>query len=93
MTKQYPYTPGPWAVDTAKASAWIVTCPQRGFEDVPEVRGKVCEVGYRPNAYLIAAAPQMLEALQAVAAAESRAQQLDARSMVRAAIAAAEYRA
>lgn len=57
------------------------------------MRGKVCEVGYRPNAYLIAAAPQMLEALQAVAASESRAQQLDARSMVRAAITAAEDRA
>jgi len=57
------HTPGPWALDAEAKHPWIVTCPVEGF---PELPGKVCEVGYLPNARLIAAAPEMLEALKAM---------------------------
>lgn len=60
------FTPGPWLLDDGNGR-WTVTCPQRGFEDVPDVRGRVCEVAYRPNAALIAAAPEMFDALGAAA--------------------------
>lgn len=57
------HTPGPWALDVEARHPWIVTCPVEGFPDLP---GKVCEVGYQPNARLIAAAPELLAALSAI---------------------------
>lgn len=58
------HTPGPWRVDE-NAGHWTVRCPCRGLEHVREADGNVCEVGYRPNAHLIAAAPDLLDAAKA----------------------------
>ena len=51
----------PWALESEARHPWIVTCAIEGF---PGLAGKVCEVGYLPNARLIAAAPDLLEALK-----------------------------
>jgi len=57
------YTPGPWRV--ARNGPWVVECPTQ----IPDVFGKVCDVGYKPNASLIAAAPDLLEALRTIVSA------------------------
>lgn len=57
------HTPGPWALDAEAKHPWIVTCPVEGF---PELPGKVCEVGYLPNARMIAAAPETYASLRAM---------------------------
>jgi hypothetical protein len=59
-----PYTTGPWRVAPEAFHPWLVECATK----FPGVHGHVCVVGYRPNAYLIAAAPDMLAALRAVVA-------------------------
>ncbi len=56
------HTPGPWSLNEKAAHPWVVECPS----DIPGHPGTVCEVSYRPNARLIAAAPELLEALEFV---------------------------
>lgn len=53
MTK---HTAGPWTL--RGQHPWVVQCPT----NIPEIVGTVCEVGYKPNALLIAAAPDLLAA-------------------------------
>lgn len=58
------HTPGPWTVAADKTHPWQVQCPQLGFPE--DYKGIVCHVGYKPNAHLIAAAPELLSALVAI---------------------------
>ena len=52
------HTPGPWKVDKVKSHPWIVTCTDKNLG----CQNTLVEVGYKPNAYLIASAPELLEA-------------------------------
>lgn len=60
MSEKVKHTPGPWSLKGNHP--WMVECPS----NFPGAKGKVAEVGYLPNARLIAAAPDLLAALQAV---------------------------
>ena len=57
------YTKGPWEVDKAKKHPWIVTCTDKRLG----CQNPLVEVGYKPNAHLIAAAPELLEACKEAA--------------------------
>ena len=66
------HTKGPWFVGKDSAHPWIVQCST----NVPDLPATVCEVGYKPNARLIAVAPELLAELvslvnQIIAAEES----------------------
>ena len=60
------FTPGPWIVD-------FDLCDEEGPLDVPEVNGRIldqdncvaCQASTEANVFLIAAAPEMYEALKA----------------------------
>lgn len=52
------HTQGPWSVKRNQSHPWIVECET----NVPGHKGTVATVGYRLNAHLIAAAPELLEA-------------------------------
>jgi hypothetical protein len=54
------HTPGPWSLNDDASHPWVVECQT----NIPGHLGEVCKVGYLPNARLIAAAPDMLEALR-----------------------------
>lgn len=61
MTNTAQHTPAPWEIEGQHP--WTITCPVAGLEDHPDrPRGSVATVGYLPNARLIAAAPELLEA-------------------------------
>ena len=89
------HTPGPWSLSQNNKHPWAVLCPT----NFPKVMGVVCTVSYRPNALLIAAAPEMLEALEAFVDANRRYREVnpngdrdpvdDAADIARAAIAKA----
>ena len=51
-------TPGPWEVDKVKSHPWVVTCTDKNLG----CQNALVEVGYKPNAHLIASAPEVLEA-------------------------------
>ena len=56
------HTPGPWVFEMHQSSCtWYVQTP-RGYADPT-----ICEVATRANARLIAAAPELLEALEMIA--------------------------
>jgi len=52
------YTKGKWSINKKEAHPWIVECES----NIPEIKGEIAIVGYKPNAQLIAAAPELLEA-------------------------------
>ena len=52
------HTPGPWKVDKVKRHPWVVTCTDKNLG----CQNTLVEVGYKPNARLIASAPELLEA-------------------------------
>lgn len=56
------HTPGPWSLNDTASHPWGVECES----NIPGMPGKVCAVGYLPNARLIAAAPELLEALEGI---------------------------
>ncbi len=57
-----PYSPGPWSVAKGTAHPWRIEAPS----NVPELPCCIVDVSYRPNAHLIAAAPELLEALELI---------------------------
>ena len=54
------HSPGPWSLHGSKAHPWLVEAPS----NVPGMPAPICVVGYKPNAQLIAAAPELLQALK-----------------------------
>lgn len=52
------HTAGPWRVNKTKSHPWVVECKTQ----IPDIWNDVATVGYKPNASLIAAAPDLLEA-------------------------------
>ena len=56
------YSSGPWVVDPDNRHPWVVRAPV--VNAPPEITVPICETGYRPNAYLIAAAPELFETLK-----------------------------
>lgn len=66
MTK---HTLGPWTIRDAKYAKGIVSEMRFVVEcntNIPEVKNTVALVGYKPNARLIASAPELLEACKMV---------------------------
>jgi len=51
------HTPGPWEVDKVKKHPWVVTCTDKNLG----CQNTLVEVGYKPNARLISAAPKLYE--------------------------------
>ena len=51
------HSKGPWTVEASHP--WVVMCES----NIVGVKATICEVGYKPNAHLIAAAPDLLESL------------------------------
>ena len=90
------HTPGPWTV-TADGAGWYIECsPERGHS-VAYIRAEIGEEDpdtsddeKESNARLIAAAPELLEALKLIANAENSALDLAyCKGIARAAIAKA----
>ena len=58
------HSPGPWSLHGSKAHPWLVEAPS----NVPGMPAPICVIGYKPNAQLIAAAPELLAALASLLA-------------------------
>ena len=57
------YTKGPWEIKRDSMLDWHILCKS----NVPGFPGVVARVGYKPNARLIAVAPELLEACKEAA--------------------------
>lgn len=57
MSTSHPITSAPWSLNPKASHPWIVEAPTK----FPGVKAEICKVGYRPNAELIASAPDLLE--------------------------------
>ena len=63
------HTPGPWVVDPAVRQGFTVYAPKEGFiVGTQDEEGRFGAIESKANARLIAAAPDLLEALQDVCA-------------------------
>ena len=84
MTK---HTPGPWRVGKGKYGYQIWQDVKKGFGNhwIANLKCESCPADEVPNAHLIAAAPDLLEALECLLKADHD----DVRAMARAAIAKA----
>lgn len=63
------HTPGPWTVRDAKYIKGVVSEMRFVVEcdtNIPQNKGTVALAGYKPNANLIAAAPDLLEACKSL---------------------------
>lgn len=49
------FSAGPWRVNPDLSHPWVVQCPT----NIRGLLGDVCTVSYRPDAFLIAAAPEL----------------------------------
>ncbi len=65
MQMEAQHSKGPWTVEASHP--WVVMCES----NIVGVKATICEVGYKPNAHLIAAAPALLEALENIVCHES----------------------
>ena len=63
------HTPGPWVVDPAVRQGFTVYAPKEGFiVGTQDEEGRYGAIESEANARLIAAAPELLEALKSVIA-------------------------
>ena len=90
------HTPGPWRVSASKRGGFDIVADNRGTHGGPFVVASRNDIDHRSeeslaNCRLIAAAPEMLEALQAVLASGGEDWETGA-CVIRAAIAKAEGR-
>ncbi|MDD5565215.1 MAG: hypothetical protein PHQ91_15985, partial [Thermoanaerobaculaceae bacterium] len=61
------HTTGPWTLRDAKYAKGIISEMRFVVEcntNIPEIKNTIALVGYKPNGRLIAAAPELLEALK-----------------------------
>ncbi len=67
MTEASKHTPGEWQAVQETETEWNITSPTRSFI-ATVLGGGISPESLRANAYLVAAAPQMLEALKSLQA-------------------------